>query len=306
MRRPDLPPEMRRPAGGVCKGVGLAQGRPLARLQPSPLGKRQLLVGGQAQGLGAGRQAILNPYAKPCLLSPRHTVALDLAENMEWSRPLCSLPGRQVLCDIVPMPSRLGTSMDIFVELYPLQNGTVSGWFCYDKDLFEEATISRMAGHYVELVNGVIRQIDEPMSHVDMYLPGEKEQISETYVCKWKPITPDSFAGLFCATAAEHPDRPATLFEGATLTYAQLDQRSSQLAHLLVSLGAGPEVAVGLHVERSADLLVMILGIMKSGAYYLPMDPAYPKDRLQFMMEDSSAPIVLTQASLRGSLDFAA
>jgi len=103
---------------------------------------------------------------------------------------------------------------------------------------------------------------------------------------------------LIEAQAARTPDAPALAFEGHRLTYRELDRRASRLAAHLAGLGVGPDVTVGLFVERSAQMIVGILGILKAGGAYVPIDPAYPADRVAYMLSDSSAAAVLTQASL--------
>jgi amino acid adenylation domain-containing protein len=163
------------------------------------------------------------------------------------------------------------------------------------------------ADHLSALLDAALEQPDAPLASLEMYAPGEQQQLREFSGARASDVPADeTYTGLFNAAAAAHGDRPASLYEGATLTYAQLDRRSNQLAHLLVSLGAGPDVAVGMHVERCADLFTLVLGIMKAGSYYVPMDPAYPKDRLEFMLQDSGAPIVITQSASLGTLDLAA
>ena len=114
-----------------------------------------------------------------------------------------------------------------------------------------------------------------------------------------RPIPSATLPELFAAQVAQNPDAAAVVFEDATLTYAQLDARANQLAHHLQSLGVGPEVVVGLCVERSLEMMVALLGILKAGGAYLPLDPAYPPERLAFMLEDAAAPVLLTQSALR-------
>src|SRR5205814_7438261 len=94
------------------------------------------------------------------------------------------------------------------------------------------------------------------------------------------------------------PDQVAVVFEQQTLTYGELNRRANQLAHRLRGMGAGPEVLVALFVERSLEMLVGIIGILKAGGAYVPIDPAYPKKRIGYILEDSKASIVLTQESL--------
>ncbi len=92
------------------------------------------------------------------------------------------------------------------------------------------------------------------------------------------------------------------LDDNVGMTYLELNQRANQLAHHLLSLGVGPETLVGIHLQRSAQTFVAMLGILKAGAAYLPLDPSYPKQRLAFMLEDSGAEVLLTQSELMGNL----
>src|SRR5439155_19356341 len=102
-----------------------------------------------------------------------------------------------------------------------------------------------------------------------------------------RPIPSATLPELFAAQMAKSPDAVAVVFEDAALTYAQLDVRANQLAHHLRALGVGPEVVVGLCVERSLDLVVGLLAILKAGGAYLPLDPLYPRERLAFMLQDA-------------------
>ncbi|WP_279432949.1 AMP-binding protein, partial [Nostoc sp. 106C] len=106
--------------------------------------------------------------------------------------------------------------------------------------------------------------------------------------------SPDSIAIVFEDLESQHFQR--------ILTYQELNVRANQLAHYLKTLGVGPEVLVGICVERSIDMIVGILGVLKAGGAYLPLDPSYPKERLAFMLEDSQVPVLLTQERLVESL----
>src|SRR4029077_16898108 len=107
---------------------------------------------------------------------------------------------------------------------------------------------------------------------------------------------------LFAAQVARTPEADAVVFEDERLSYGELDARSSQLAHHLRGLGVGPEVVVGLCIERSLAMLVGLLGILKAGGAYLPLDPDYPPERLAFMLADAGAPVLLTRAGLHAHL----
>src|SRR5262249_7848511 len=107
---------------------------------------------------------------------------------------------------------------------------------------------------------------------------------------------------LFEQQAAKTPDAPAVTFGGERVTYRELDERANQLAHHLTSLGVGPEVRVGLCLERGPELMTAILGVMKAGGAYVPLDPAHPAERQRYMLEDSGAAVLLTQARLLARL----
>ena len=103
---------------------------------------------------------------------------------------------------------------------------------------------------------------------------------------------------LFEAQVERTPDAIALVFEDEKLTYRELNERANRLAHSLRKMNVGPEVPVGVCLERSMEVVVSLLGILKAGGVYLPLDPAYPKQRIGFMLEDSKAPVLLTQKRL--------
>lgn len=109
-----------------------------------------------------------------------------------------------------------------------------------------------------------------------------------------------SVHGLFESQAEKTPDAVSVVIGTERLTYRELNERANRLAHHLMALGVGPEVLVGISMERSPELIVGILGILKAGGAYVPLDPTYPKARLGFMLEDADVPVLLTQEHLTG------
>ena len=107
---------------------------------------------------------------------------------------------------------------------------------------------------------------------------------------------------LFAAQAARTPAATAVLFEDARLSYRELDARANRLAHHLRGCGVGPEVVVGLCLERSPEMVIGLLAILKAGGAYLPLDPAYPRERLAFMLADAGAPVLVTHSALAARL----
>jgi non-ribosomal peptide synthetase component F len=111
-----------------------------------------------------------------------------------------------------------------------------------------------------------------------------------------------TLVGLFAVQAARNPKAVAVEFDGVSLSYAELEARSNQLARYLQARGVGPEVLVGLFMERGVELIVGLLGILKAGGAYVPLDPEYPRERLEFILAYCAAPLLLTQTSLQGDL----
>ena len=177
--------------------------------------------------------------------------------------------------------------------------GKLFGAIEYDSDLFDAATVDRMAGHLRALLEAVAADPDRSISSLP--LMGEEEQ--RRLLVEWNgaavPLPPETtFQQRFESWAARTPEALALAFEEERLTYGELDRRANQLAHHLRGLGVGAEGLVGICAERSPAMVVAVLGVMKAGGAYLPLDPAYPPERLAFMLEDSRASVLVTQGHL--------
>ena len=168
----------------------------------------------------------------------------------------------------------------------------------YATDLFDRASVEAMAGRLVRLLEAAVASPDRAIGSLDILAPDERRTILHEWNDTARAIPSATLPELFAAQVARTPDAVAVVFEEQSLSYGELDARANQLAHHLRALGVGPEVVVGLCVERSLEMLIGLLGILKAGGAYLPLDPAYPQERLAFMLEDAGAPVLVTQSAL--------
>src|SRR6188768_187151 len=136
------------------------------------------------------------------------------------------------------------------------------------------------------------------IGRLDILGADERHTILREWNATARAVPGATLPELFAAQVARTPEADAVVFEDERLSYGELDARSSQLAHHLRALGVGPEVVVGLCIERSLAMLVGLLGILKAGGAYLPLDPHYPPERLAFMLADAGAPVLVTQQAL--------
>ncbi|SEN18920.1 non-ribosomal peptide synthase domain TIGR01720/amino acid adenylation domain-containing protein [Stigmatella aurantiaca] len=172
----------------------------------------------------------------------------------------------------------------------------------HDAGRFDAAAAGSMLAHLRALLEGFVTRLDARLADVPMLTAEERQRLLRTWNRAEDFACEPSVHHLFEAQAARTPDAVAVTYEEQSLTYGELNRRANQLAHHLRARGVGPEVRVGLCVERSLELVVGLLGILKAGGAYLPLDPAYPKDRLAFMLEDASVALLLTQERCRASL----
>ncbi|TCS93648.1 non-ribosomal peptide synthetase [Hazenella coriacea] len=173
----------------------------------------------------------------------------------------------------------------------------------YSSDLFDIPTIESMYERYIHLVEAMIQSPDMSMKEYSMIPEEELNTILHTWNATQEEYPTACFHELFEQQVNKTPEATAVVYEHKSFTYRELNERSSLLAIYLQDQGVGPDTLVGICVERSLDMIVGLLGILKAGAAYVPLDPNYPDERLAHIFEDSGTPIVLTQSQLRNKFD---
>ncbi|NEO70810.1 amino acid adenylation domain-containing protein, partial [Moorena sp. SIO3H5] len=191
---------------------------------------------------------------------------------------------------------------DLTLSMMETDMGLVGRWE-YNTDLFDGSTIARMATHFQNLLSAIVDNPQQVVSELPLLSAEERHQL----LVEWNDTASDyptdkCIHQLFSEQVEKTPDAIAVVFEQQQLTYHQLNQRANQLAHHLLSMGVGPEVLVGICVERSIQMVVGLLGILKAGGAYVPLDPNYPRERLSYMLADAGVEVLLTQQSLLESL----
>ena len=225
-----------------------------------------------------------------------HTPLFQVAFALQQapSTPL-SMPG----LDVEPLEVDSGTAkFDLQLTLAE-EPEQLSGTFEYNTDLFERATIECMASHLHTLLDAIVDDPKQPVSALPLLTPEERQTLLVDWNATSMSTPTDQCAHtLFEAWATRQPEATALTFEGQTLSYRELDQRANQLAHHLRQQGVDTGTLVGICTERGMEMIIGILGTLKAGAAYVPLDPTYPKERLGFMIADAATPILLTQAHL--------
>ncbi|WP_256875204.1 non-ribosomal peptide synthetase [Nostoc sp. C052] len=198
----------------------------------------------------------------------------------------------------IALPIDVKARFELEVNFWETPGGLEGVW-CYNTDLFEAETITRLAQHFQTLLQAIAANPQTRVAELPLFSTAERHQL----LAKWNDTQADypqdkCIHQLFEEQVKRTPDAVALVRENQLLTYHQLNCRANQLAHYLKSLGVGADVLVGICVERSIEMVVGLLGILKAGGAYVPLDPEYPSERLRFMLEDAQIKVLLTQQHL--------
>ncbi len=261
------------------------------------------------------------------LLTRMRQVALDaysyqdmpfekLVEELQPERNLGYSPIFQVMFVLQNTPQSMQQLADLQIQPEPIKSTTakfdltlsisegadaLTGNLEYSTDLFEAATIERMVGHFQTLLASIVANPDMAIATLPILTEAEQYQllVEWTNQTQTEPIKNQCIHELFEEQASRTPSVTAVVFEDQQLTYQELNTRANQLAYYLQSLGVGPDQLVGICIDRSCEMIIGLLAILKAGGAYLPLDPNYPQARLDFMLENAQATVILTQQSLK-------
>ena len=254
--------------------------------------------------LGRVRVVALGTYEHQDL--PFEKLVEELQPERDLSRtPLCqisfslreSLVPAIELGSLEAVPLERGvktTRFDLEIYLVDSPEGLLSG-FIYNPELFDKATIERMAGNFETLLEGIVVNPEQRISALPLLSEAERRELVVEWNGTGKEYGESSVAEMFEAQVARRPQAVAVVDEEEELSYGELNRRANQVAHYLRKQGVGAETLVGICMERSVAMVVGLLGIVKAGGAYVPLDPSYPRERLAYMLADAGVQILLTQ-----------
>jgi amino acid adenylation domain-containing protein len=205
---------------------------------------------------------------------------------------------------LTPLEADTATSkFDLTLTVHSKEDGFVVS-LEYNTDLFAEGSARRLLRHYESLLKSAVSDPDQRVSRLELLSEEEREAMLVTWNDTTGPY-PDTVCvhEKFEQVVEHYPDVLAVMAGSASLTYAELDRRSNQLSRYLMGMGVGPEMFVGICMERSLEMVVGLMGILKAGAGFVPLDPTYPAERLEFMIQDSGVSVLITQRELCDRLE---
>jgi amino acid adenylation domain-containing protein len=217
-----------------------------------------------------------------------------LMQSMDEAQ-LLQMPGLQV-DEFVPLSP--AAKFDLTLQIIEGPAG-IKGDLSYASEIYTAETCERMMQHFQQLLEELVKKPDVPVTELSLLMKSERQQLLREWNSTESVYPEKCLPQLFAEQAERTPNAVAAEFENQELTYDALNQQANQLSRYLIKLGAGPETLVGICLERNLNMLVCLLGILKTGAAYVPLDPSYPADRLRYMIEDSGSVLLLTQEKLQ-------
>ncbi|TCP59053.1 amino acid adenylation domain-containing protein [Tumebacillus sp. BK434] len=250
------------------------------------------------------RRTTLDAFAHQDMPFEKLVEALEQDRNMAYS-PLfqtmfilqnntqrtLSMPGLTLQTEMLDSKTAL---FDITLSFFETESG-LEGYWESNTDLFDQTTVDRMIRHFQTLLSGIVEHPDQLVHQLPLLPPEEQQLLLRDWNGTEQELPQYRIDEMVSAQAERTPETAAVTFQGRSLSYRELIHRANQVAHRLQQLGAGPDVPVGLSMERSLDMIIGLLAIIKAGSAYVPLDPAYPKDRLSYILDETCIPILLTR-----------
>ena len=190
---------------------------------------------------------------------------------------------------------------DLTLRLQEAPQG-LQGFLEYNTDLFTSATIDRLCQHFITILTSVVDHPQQHITDIPLLSASERQQLLVDWNATEASYPQKTIHTLFEAQVLQQPDTIAALFADSMVSYSCLNQSANQIAYLLRNYNVGPEVRVGICLDRSLDLITGLLGILKAGGVYVPLDPTYPQERLEWVVTNAHISIILTQSHLLGVL----
>ncbi|MFJ4834529.1 amino acid adenylation domain-containing protein, partial [Streptomyces sp. NPDC088747] len=241
----------------------------------------------------------------PARSMARHPLFQVMLTLQNTTKARLDLPGLDV--EILPagvLPAKFDLDFQIAEQL--AEDGTpagLTGRITYATDLFDPASVEAIVRRFLMVLERVTADPSVPLSRVDVLDAAERERILSGWNDSTQEVPPTTLAELFEAQVTRTPDATAVVSDGTEMTYAELNARANRLARVLVGKGARPEERVAVLMDRSADLVVALLAVVKTGAAYVPIDPAYPADRIAYTLTDAQVTLLVTHTAMTGAGD---
>ncbi|WP_234320553.1 non-ribosomal peptide synthetase, partial [Streptomyces sp. SBT349] len=195
-----------------------------------------------------------------------------------------------------------GAKFDLSLSVGEVNGGGLTGVLEYATDLFDRTTAQSLSHRLARTLAALAHHPTTPISHIDILSPAERHQVLTEWNDTRREVPAATLPALFEAQAAATPHNVAVVCQDTELTYTELNTQANRLAHHLIDLGIGPEELVAVAVPRSADMVVALLAILKTGAAYLPIDTEYPRERIAFLLQDATPARVITTTTAAPAL----